>query len=121
MLEKSVENHWYNTFVNLVFVDDQSGDVIAVFTEEENVPVPGEGQELAINYHNHKDDQEAENVGQFIVSSLEYSYTLRDYDIPDEIREENNLEGDEIAQQTVINVVVYVDSIEDENQSEDPD
>lgn len=122
MIEKEIDSFWYDTFVNLIFVSDESEEPVAIFTEGVTPPIPEPGQEVQINHKDTTGDQDAEisTVGEYIVSSIEYAYNLTEFTVPDEVQEDVEEEdpGDQ-GHQTIVNVVIYVEDKDGEGKRAD--
>lgn len=120
MIEKSSGSFWYDTYVNILFVSAESHEPIAVFTEDINLPIPDQGEEVQINHRDAREEEkgefEPETIGDYVVIEIEYAYNLTTMDVPDDIREEvdDEIESDTV-QQTVVNVVIRVDPLDEQS------
>lgn len=121
-IEKDSDRYWHTTYINVAFVEEETEEVLAVFTEDTQLPIPEPGETVTLAQATEteddgdakdSDDGTLEEYGpaEYVVSDREYSYSLYERSIPDEVKEIRDVE-DDFGLQTISNVIILLDPVE---------
>lgn len=127
-IEKDSDRYWHTTYINIAFIEEGSEEVLAVFTEDTQLPIPKPGETVTLaQYTEVTDDETTENLdhgaldeygpAEFVVEDREYSYSLHERSVPEEVKEVRDVD-DDFGLQTITNVIISLDPVE---SPEDPE